>query len=190
MLINVKFVGRAHEAAGTSELPFYIPCEDKLTLREFILKLHQKGIRINVEEPGILVLVNGRNSSLLKGFETEIKNNDTVVIGYFTGGVRIIAFFILAGQGYKVKLQDVGQPIGGECFKSFGEVPFRGDGGGFVWVLLDYLISDITFTWATLTHESLFRLHLSPKPAMRLIPYHKSRPRPPAIQDEWVKEPE
>lgn len=86
MLVNVKFVGRAHEAARTSELPLYIPCLKKVTLRELILQLHQKGIRINVEEPGILVLVNGRNSLLLKGFDTEIKNNDTVVIGYFTGG--------------------------------------------------------------------------------------------------------
>ncbi|MEM3550772.1 MAG: MoaD/ThiS family protein [Candidatus Bathyarchaeia archaeon] len=86
MLVNVKFVGRAHEAAGTSELPLYIPCLQKVTLRELIIQLHQKGIHINVEEPGILVMVNGRNSLLLKGFDTEIKNNDTVVIGYFTGG--------------------------------------------------------------------------------------------------------
>jgi molybdopterin converting factor small subunit len=86
MLVNVKFVGRAHETAGTSEMQLYIPSLHKVTLRDLILKLHQKGLQINVEEPGILILVNGRNPLLLKGFETEIKNNDTVVIGYFTGG--------------------------------------------------------------------------------------------------------
>ena len=41
----------------------------------------------NTLKPGILVAINGKNSYLLKGVETPLKEGDTIVIGYaFRGG--------------------------------------------------------------------------------------------------------
>jgi len=86
MLVNIKFVGRTRELSGTGELQLHIPGAAKVTLRDVISALRERGVRVDAEEPGVLVLVNGRNASFIKGLDTEVDDKSEVVIAYFSGG--------------------------------------------------------------------------------------------------------
>ena len=87
MMVTVKLIGALRHAAGTGEIT--LNCEDKTSIKELI-----NGITGEVPEltrslidqqleypmPNVLILVNGREISVLNGSETHLQNKDEVVL--------------------------------------------------------------------------------------------------------------
>ncbi|MCW4008387.1 MAG: MoaD family protein [Candidatus Bathyarchaeota archaeon] len=86
MAVTLKFVGTLRHASGKSELALGI-C-GALSLRELISKLVMEIPalkqsmdlqRLEELQSNLLILVNGREISVLNGFETMLKDGDEIV---------------------------------------------------------------------------------------------------------------
>lgn len=86
MVVNVKFVGSFRSFSGKNALVLRLG--DSISLRALVTKIVKrstklKSVLINPEsgEPrtNMLVLVNGREISVLNGFETNVNDGDEVV---------------------------------------------------------------------------------------------------------------
>jgi molybdopterin synthase sulfur carrier subunit len=93
MVLTVKFVGALRHVSGTGELA--LSCKSRVVLRELISeiikelpKLKQSLINPQLEDPrpNALILVNGREISVLDGLETKLKDGDEVVLVPFVHG--------------------------------------------------------------------------------------------------------
>jgi MoaD family protein len=93
MVLTVKFVGALRHVSGTGELA--LSCKSRVVLRELISeiikelpKLKQSLINPQLEDPrpNALILVNGREISVLDGLETKLKHGDEVVLVPFVHG--------------------------------------------------------------------------------------------------------
>ena len=87
MIVTVKLIGALRHAAGTGEIT--LNCEGNTSIKELI-----NGITGEVPEltrslidqqlenpmPNVLILVNGREISVLNGLETTLQNNDEIVL--------------------------------------------------------------------------------------------------------------
>lgn len=87
MTIIVKFIGPLRHVSGTSELA--LDCKDTVSIKKLISKvtkevpaLTQSLIDPQLEDPrpNVLILVNGKEISVLKGLETTLQNGDEVVL--------------------------------------------------------------------------------------------------------------
>jgi len=86
MILTVKFVGAFRSISGKSK--FTLKFEDIVSLREVVRKIAEelpklKRILIDLEledpRPNTLMLVNGKEVSVLNGLDTVLKDGDEVV---------------------------------------------------------------------------------------------------------------
>ena len=86
MAIVLKFIGALRHASGTETLT--VDCEKGASLMDLLnvvtennLALRRNLLDEQLEEPKphALILVNGREISVLKGLDTKLKNGDEVV---------------------------------------------------------------------------------------------------------------
>jgi len=86
MVITVRFIGALRSASGKSKIS--VKAKGNVRLREFIDKIVEekpklKRALIDPElaspSPNALILVNGKEISVLDGLETMLKNGDEVV---------------------------------------------------------------------------------------------------------------
>jgi molybdopterin synthase sulfur carrier subunit len=87
MAITVKFIGALRHVSGTSELT--LGCKAGLSvggLMTKIIKQNPEFKRSLIDEqlenpmPNALILVNGREISVLNGLETKLKDGDEIVL--------------------------------------------------------------------------------------------------------------
>jgi molybdopterin synthase sulfur carrier subunit len=93
MVLNVKFVGALRHVSGTGKLA--LSCKSGVALRELMSeivkelpKLKRSLMDPQLEEPrpNALILVNGREISVLDGLETKLNDGDEVVLVPFVHG--------------------------------------------------------------------------------------------------------
>ena len=93
MVLSVKFIGALRHVSGTVELA--LSCKSRVAIRELmdeIIKelpeLKRSLIDQQLEDPRLntLILVNGREISVLDGLETKLKDGDEVVLIPFVHG--------------------------------------------------------------------------------------------------------
>ncbi|MCJ7425344.1 MoaD/ThiS family protein [Candidatus Bathyarchaeota archaeon] len=86
MIVTVRFVGSLRAASRKSK--FSIKLEKTITLREIVKRIVEENPRLKralidpeLDDPktNALMLVNGRDSSVLDGLETKLKDGDEVV---------------------------------------------------------------------------------------------------------------
>ncbi len=87
MAINVKLIGALRHAAGTSELS--LNCKDNTSIKELINEITREvpaltrsliDQQLENPTPNVLILVNGREISVLNGLGTTLQNNDEIVL--------------------------------------------------------------------------------------------------------------
>jgi molybdopterin synthase sulfur carrier subunit len=87
MAINVKFIGALRHVSGAGELA--LNCKDNVSIRELMRAITEEVpaltrslIDQQLEEPmlNVLILVNGREISVLNGLETNLQDGDEVVL--------------------------------------------------------------------------------------------------------------
>ena len=93
MVLSVKFVGALRHVSGTGELA--LSCKSRVAIRELMdeiikelpeLKRSLIDQQFGDPRPNTLVLVNGREISVLDGLETKLKDGDEVVLIPFVHG--------------------------------------------------------------------------------------------------------
>jgi MoaD family protein len=86
MAVIVKFIGALRHVSGAGELA--LNCKDNVSIRELMREISKEVpaltrslIDQQLEEPtpNVLILVNGREISVLNGLETALQNGDEVV---------------------------------------------------------------------------------------------------------------
>jgi molybdopterin synthase sulfur carrier subunit len=86
MKVLVKFVGSPYVITGISDTWFVFD-ENEITVRELLTKLEtEKGVKLNLEIPNIVVLVNGRRIEFMAGLDTGLKDSDEIVVASIIGG--------------------------------------------------------------------------------------------------------
>jgi molybdopterin synthase sulfur carrier subunit len=87
MAITVKFVGALRHVSGAGEL--VLECKGNLSIRELMNEITKKlpalkrsliDQQLEDPRPNALMLVNGREISVLNGLETNLKNGDEIVL--------------------------------------------------------------------------------------------------------------
>ena len=93
MVLRVKFIGALRHVSGTGELA--LSCKSRVAIRELMdeiikelpeLKRSLIDQQFEDSRPNTLVLVNGREISVLDGLETKLKDGDEVVLIPFVHG--------------------------------------------------------------------------------------------------------
>ena len=93
MTIAIKFIGSLRHVLGTGELA--LSCKSYVAIRELMneiikelpeLKRSRIDQQLGDPRPNTLVLVNGREISVLDGLETKLKDGDEVVLIPFVHG--------------------------------------------------------------------------------------------------------
>jgi molybdopterin synthase sulfur carrier subunit len=93
MVLRVKFIGALRHVSGTGELA--LSCKSRVAIRELMneiikelpeLKRSLIDQQFEDSRPNTLVLVNGREISVLAGLETKLKDGDEVVLIPFVHG--------------------------------------------------------------------------------------------------------
>jgi MoaD family protein len=94
MVITVKFIGALRHVTGTSEFAF--DCKGNVSIKELINILTKKlpaltrsliDPQLEDPRPNVLILVNGREISILNGLDTTIQDeNEVVLIPIVHGG--------------------------------------------------------------------------------------------------------
>ena len=86
MFINVKFIGSLHSLSGKAGLRLSV--ENPVSMRQVVKRIvgeapNLRRVLVNPESEtpmaSVLVLVNGKEISVLNGFETVVKAGDEVV---------------------------------------------------------------------------------------------------------------
>jgi molybdopterin converting factor small subunit len=85
MRVHVKFVGRLHEEFRAEDL--WIHLQNGATMKEVLEKLEsEKSIKVNLQNPSMVVLVNGKRMEFVGGLNATLKNLDEIVIMPIIGG--------------------------------------------------------------------------------------------------------
>ena len=93
MVLSVKFVGALRHVSGTEEM--ILSCKSCVAIRELMNEIIKKqpelkrsliGQQLEDSRPNALILVNGREISVLDGLETKLKDGDEVVLIPFVHG--------------------------------------------------------------------------------------------------------
>jgi molybdopterin converting factor small subunit len=86
MKVLVKFVGSPYVITGISDTWLVFDRND-ITVRELLTKLEmEKGVKLNLEIPNIVVLVNGRDIEFMGGLDAKLKDSDEVVVASIIAG--------------------------------------------------------------------------------------------------------
>jgi molybdopterin converting factor small subunit len=86
MKVLVKFVGSPYVITGISDT-WLVFDKNEITVRELLTKLEtEKGVKLNLEIPNIVVLVNGRRIEFMGGLDAKLKDSDEIVVASIIGG--------------------------------------------------------------------------------------------------------
>jgi molybdopterin converting factor small subunit len=86
MKVLVKFVGSPYVITGISDTWFVFD-KNEITVRELLTKLEmERGVKLNLEIPNIVVLANGRRIEFMAGLDTGLKDSDEIVVASIIGG--------------------------------------------------------------------------------------------------------
>ncbi|HSF28252.1 MAG TPA: KEOPS complex subunit Cgi121 [Nitrosopumilaceae archaeon] len=133
-MITINLLGGAKKSLSTDKLKFE---KDNSTISE-LLDFLQTQIPKNthaLDIKNILVAVNGVDSSTLDGFETKIKDGDTVsIIPVIHGGSQRIRFQIFNDNIELIGIKHVDDPIGflDDLRKKYPDLVIQGIRSGFV----------------------------------------------------------
>lgn len=79
MKVFIKLVARVAE--GIDKPEFWIFLEENVTLKDLLDKLNvEKGLKIDLDERSLVILINGRSVEFLGGANAKLKDLDKVVI--------------------------------------------------------------------------------------------------------------
>jgi molybdopterin converting factor small subunit len=79
MRVHLKFVGKFHEEFSTEDAWIYL--QNGATMKEVLEKLErEKSIKVNLQDPSMVVLINGRRVEFRGGLNAALKNLDEIVI--------------------------------------------------------------------------------------------------------------
>lgn len=79
MKVHVKFAGDTHKKFGTADLWLFL--QNEATVKEILVRLEkEKGIKIDLEDARIVVLVNGRRLEFIGGLNATLKDMDEIVV--------------------------------------------------------------------------------------------------------------
>lgn len=79
MKVRVKFVGEMHKKFGMEDL--WLSLNDKAMVKDILAKLErEKGVKVDLGDPGVVVLVNGRRIDFLGGANAVLKDMDEIVV--------------------------------------------------------------------------------------------------------------
>ena len=83
--VHIKFVGKFHEEFRTEDLWIYL--QSGATMKELLDKLEkEKSIKVNLQDPSMVILVNGRRLEFAGGLNAALKDLDEIVIMPIIGG--------------------------------------------------------------------------------------------------------
>jgi molybdopterin converting factor small subunit len=86
MKICVRFVGWPASLFGKSYVWLFFE-NSPIILRKLLEKLElETGIKINLKDPNLVVLINGKLAEFIGGFNATLKDMDEVVITSISGG--------------------------------------------------------------------------------------------------------
>jgi molybdopterin converting factor small subunit len=86
MRVLMRFVGSPYKTVGISDIWFYFD-KNKVTVREVLAKLEMENrVKLNLQDPSIVILVNGRHIEYMGGLDAEVKNSDKIVVASFVAG--------------------------------------------------------------------------------------------------------
>jgi len=81
----MKFVGKFHEEFRTEDL--WINLQNGATIKELLEKLEsEKSIKVNLQDPSMVVLVNGKRTEFAGGLSAVLRDLDEIVIMPIIGG--------------------------------------------------------------------------------------------------------
>lgn len=79
MKVHIKFVGKFHEEFSTEDLWLFL--QNGATMKEVLEKLErEKNIKVNLQDPSMVVLVNGKRVEFAGGLSAVLKDLDEIVI--------------------------------------------------------------------------------------------------------------
>jgi molybdopterin converting factor small subunit len=79
MKVRVRFAGEMHKKFGMEDL--WLSLRDENTVKEILAKLErEKGIKIDLGDPSLVVLINGRRIEFLGGPNASLKDMDEIVV--------------------------------------------------------------------------------------------------------------
>ncbi|MCS7114549.1 MAG: MoaD/ThiS family protein [Nitrososphaerota archaeon] len=79
MKVRVKFVGEMHKKFGMEDL--WLSLHDKAAVKDVLAKLEmEKGVKIDLGDPSLVVLVNGRRIEFMGGSNASLKDMDEIVV--------------------------------------------------------------------------------------------------------------
>jgi len=85
MKVHMKFVGKFHEEFRTEDL--WINLQNGATIKELLEKLEsEKSIKVNLQDPSMVVLVNGKRTEFAGGLSAVLRDLDEIVIMPIIGG--------------------------------------------------------------------------------------------------------
>lgn len=86
MKILVRFAGRPYDAVNKPYI--WVSLDNgEITLKNLLIKLEvETGVKFNLEDAGIIVLVNGVRMEYAGGLHTKLKDMDEVLIASVAGG--------------------------------------------------------------------------------------------------------
>jgi molybdopterin synthase sulfur carrier subunit len=86
MVLTIKFIGALRHISGKTQLT--IDCGEEISLKELLAKIGQEAPKLEKSfsdqqvgdsTSNALILVNGREISVLNGLETKLKDGDEIV---------------------------------------------------------------------------------------------------------------
>lgn len=79
MKVHIKFVGKFHEEFSTEDL--WLHLQNGATTKEVLEKLErEKGIKVNLQDSSMVVLVNGKRVEFAGGLNAVLRDLDEIVI--------------------------------------------------------------------------------------------------------------
>jgi molybdopterin converting factor small subunit len=79
MKVHLKFSGDARQKFGISDM--WLPLQDEATVEKLLTKLErEKGVKLNLENTNIVVLLNGRRIEFVGGLKARLKDLDEIVV--------------------------------------------------------------------------------------------------------------
>jgi molybdopterin converting factor small subunit len=85
MRVHIKFVGKFHDEFRSEDLWIYL--QNRATMKEVLEKLKsEKSIKVNLQNPSMVVLVNGKRVEFVGGLNAALRDLDEIVIMPIIGG--------------------------------------------------------------------------------------------------------
>jgi molybdopterin converting factor small subunit len=85
MRVHIKFVGKFHDEFRSEDLWIYL--QNRATMKEVLEKLKsEKSIKVNLQNPSMVVLVNGKRVEFVGGLNAALRDLDDIVIMPIIGG--------------------------------------------------------------------------------------------------------